>query len=73
MHNTIAYHSLTEAQTVPEQRCVLGHLPPSLYAEHDVLWCGISLWPVWVSCPGCAPSQLLVHPQPPHWQGSVRS
>ena len=34
---------------------------PSLYTEHDVLWYGISLWLVQVSCPGHAPSQLLVH------------
>lgn len=27
--------------------------------------CGIFLWPLGVSCPGCAPSQLLVHLQPP--------
>ena len=35
--------------------------PPSLYIEHDVIWYGISLWPVWVSCPGYAPSQFPVH------------
>ena len=37
-------------------------LPPALYAEHDVIWYGVSLWSVGVSCPGCVPSQLLVHP-----------
>lgn len=31
-------------------------------AEHDNIWCGIFLWLVWVSCPGCIPSQLLAHP-----------
>lgn len=40
---------------------------PAFIAEHD------DTWPVWVSCPGCVPSHLLVHPQPPHWQGSMRS
>lgn len=35
----------------------------ALCAEHDVLWCGISLWSAGASCPGCPPSQLLVHPQ----------
>ena len=35
--------------------------PPPLYAEHDVIWYAISLWPVWVSCPGYVPSQLPVH------------
>ena len=60
MHNAIAHHPLTDAQPVPEQWSPLPHLtPPSLYIEHDVTWSGISLWPVWVSCPGCAPSQLL--------------
>ena len=39
-------------------------LPPALYAEHDVIWCGIILQSVGVSCPGCVPSQLLVYPQP---------
>ena len=38
--------------------------PPSLYTKHDVIWYGIPLWIVWVSCPGCVPSQLLVHSQP---------
>ena len=35
--------------------------PPRLYTEHDVLWYGICLWLVRVSCPGYAPSQLLAH------------
>ena len=26
------------------------------------IWDGISLWPVWSSCPGSVPSQLLVPP-----------
>jgi len=34
--------------------------PTNLYAEHDMVWCGIAFWPGGVSCPGCAPSQLLV-------------
>ena len=33
-------------------------------AEHDVIWYGISLWSLWVSCPGYVPSQDLAHPQP---------
>jgi len=35
--------------------------PPSLYTKRDAIWYGISLWPVWVSCPSYASSQLLVH------------
>ena len=38
--------------------------PPPFIAKHDVIWSGISLWSVWVSCPGCVPSQSLAHPQP---------
>lgn len=34
---------------------------PHLYTEHVVLWYGVSLCLVWVSCPGYAPSHLLVH------------
>lgn len=33
----------------------------SSHTEHDIVWYRISLWPVWVSCPGYTPSQLLVH------------
>ena len=48
--------------------------------SHDVIWYGISLWPVWVSCPRSAPLHLLVphHPPPPPpthtlcWQDSTR-
>lgn len=33
-------------------------------AEHNIRWCGISLWSFWVSCPGCILSQLLDRPGP---------
>jgi len=46
---------------------------PQLYiAEHDVMWHGISLWSIGVSCPSRVPSQLLGHPQPAPWWGGVR-
>ena len=48
-------------------------LPPTFIAELDVIWYGISLWSVGVSCPSCVFSQLLEQPQAPHWQGSARS
>lgn len=35
--------------------------PPGLHMGHDVLWCGISLWSVWVSCPSYAPSWFCLH------------
>ena len=58
MHNAIAHHPLTDARAAirPSRPTT-----PSLYTERDVLWYGISLWLVRVSCPGSAPSQLLAH------------
>lgn len=41
-------------QWVPANSAQFAHLG-------NVLWCWISLWPVQVSCPGCAASWLLVH------------
>lgn len=37
-----------------------SRLPPALLLS-DIMCCGISLWAVWVSCPSCVTSQLLVH------------
>ena len=58
MHNAIAHHPLTDARAAirPSQPTA-----PHLYTEHGVLWYGIPLWLVQVSCPGSAPSQLLAH------------
>jgi len=36
-------------------------------AEYKVMLYGISLWLIWISCPGFASSQPLVRPQPSHW------
>ena len=47
--------------------------PQSLLLEHDAIRHGTSPWSAGVSCPGCVPSQLLVHPQPAHWQSGGRS
>ena len=70
MHNAIAHHLPTDTQLVPEQRSTPpSKLPSSLYTGHDVIWYRISLWPVWVSCPGCVPSQFLVPLQPSCWLG----
>ena len=74
MHSAIAHQLLTNVQPVPEQRAATPRPTPSSFiVHHDVTWYGISLWPVWVSCPGCVPSQLLVYCQPPCWQGRMRS
>jgi len=70
--NLTAHHQLTDAQPVSQQQPP-GQLSPGLYADHDIIWPGLSLWSVGVSCPTWVPSQLLVHPQPPRWQGHVRS
>ena len=48
-------------------------LLPTLYAEHDIIWYGISLWPIGFSCPGCVPSQLFVHLNSTRWQSGTRS
>lgn len=40
---------------------------------HDTMWYGISLWTVWVSCPGSALSHLLYPLSSPHWQDSMKS
>ena len=69
MHNAIAHHSPTDAQLVLEQQSPPRPTPPSLYTGHDVTWYGIFLWPVWVSCAGCVPFQLLVPLQPSCWLG----
>jgi len=37
-------------------------LPSAFIAEHNVIRSGISLWSGGVTCPGCVPSQFLVHP-----------
>ena len=61
MHSVIAYHPLPNAQPNSKQQSQRPVNSPSLYTEHDVIRYGISLWPVLVSCPGYASSQLLVH------------
>ncbi|KAK4811772.1 hypothetical protein QYF61_005340 [Mycteria americana] len=38
--------------------------PVHLKTENYVIWYGISLWSVWVTCPDYVPSQDLAHPQP---------
>lgn len=47
--------------------------PQALCADHDVLQYEMSLWSAGISCPSCVSSQLLVCPQPTHWQVSMRS
>lgn len=39
------------------------------------MWCGISLWWIWIICPGCGPSQTLVPHQPfllEAWRGNLK-
>jgi len=73
MHNAISHHLQNNAQPVPRQQLPPPANSPSFTVQCDIVWYGIPLRPVWVSCPGCVPSQLLVHPQPTCWQGSMRS
>ena len=56
-YNAVTHHLLSDARAVIPAPAN----SPSLYTGHEVLWYGISLWLVRVSCPGHAPSQLLVH------------
>jgi len=37
-------------------------LPAAFTAEHGAIWHGIALWLLWVSCPGCVLSLVLVQP-----------
>jgi len=47
-------------------------LPPDLYAEHEIIWHGISLWAAVVGCSSCVFSQLLLHHQPIRWGDGMR-
>lgn len=50
---------LTNCQPIlklSSRSAVSGHV----YTIHDNLWHGIVLWPVWITCPGCAPSRIPV-------------
>lgn len=72
MPNAIAHHPLSDAQPVLEQQAPQP-TPPSFTVQRNILWYGISPESAGISCPGCIPSQLLVRPQPTHWQGSMRN
>jgi len=41
------------------------------WAWHHMVWNIPSVR--WASCPGCTPSQLLMHSPPSHWQASMTS
>lgn len=62
MNNEIAQYLLTDTR-LP---FLNADNPPfqvtstSLYARHDVLWCGTPLWSVWVTCTSNALSQFLL-------------
>lgn len=47
----------------------ISPFPPflSFYMWADILWYGISPWSLWISCPGCVPSQDLYMPHPSPW------
>lgn len=34
----------------------------TFFAEHGIIWCGMSLWSFGINCPGCVPSHPLAHP-----------
>lgn len=62
VHNTVARHVLAEDQPSPEQQLATpSWLPQFIVTGHDLLGYGISLLPVWVTCPSPALPQLLVY------------
>ena len=64
MHNAIAHHPTDQCPASPQEAATSPspqQTPSTLYVQYDVIWYGIA-WPVWVSCPCCIPSQLLMHP-----------
>jgi len=64
MHSATAHHQVTDAQPDPEQR---SQRPASSPGFVHWAWGPAvrrSLRPAWVSHPGYAPCQLLVHPLP---------
>lgn len=65
MRSETAHYLLTNTQPIPVQLYPLPQ-PTTPYKLLSMMPCyGISLWPIWVTCPVCVPSQLLVRPQPP--------
>lgn len=47
--------------------------PWAFIADHIVICYDISLWPVWVSCASCVPSQHLAHSWATGWRHSLDS
>lgn len=63
MHKAITHHLSVNAKPVPSVKAVVLPQPTTLsfiVFPYDILWYGISLWPLQVSCAGPAPSQLLM-------------
>lgn len=58
------------SRAVPKQFLRTNSSPQS-FADHNVFWRGISLWPVQDSCPGTVPAQFLV--QTKLWAGRDRA
>lgn len=61
-----SHHQLPDAQADPKQNYCPPHSPAnslSFTVQQDIIW------PVWASCPGSVPSQLLESPQAPSLAG----
>lgn len=69
----LTFHKQTDKQLGSKERLPSKkpNLPSIFVADHDVIWHGICLWSVWVTCPGYALSQLLMLPQPTCWGGRI--
>ena len=65
MYSAIGHHPLADAHPVSKQQQPPPASSLQFYSfSHDVVWYGVSLWPLWVSCPGYVPSQLPVPASP---------
>lgn len=73
MPNAIANTPADRCPASPQLVTVPWHTQPGFVVQHDTIWCEISLWTVWVSCPASVSSQHHVHLQAPRWPGSTRS
>lgn len=59
LERKIAYHPLSSAMAHSKTQDSPPSNSPSLCVGHEIMWCGISLLPVWVTCPGYGLSQFF--------------
>lgn len=67
----IAQHQLTNAQQVSQKCLPPWTTLPGFIVPHDIIYYGMILWFIWVSCPGCILSHSCISPTLYH-QKSIR-